>query len=146
MAIERRPEHQNYVGRCEEHVHHARILSSDAAYFVWDVAANVEGFAIFTRLAERHRLAHLKRIAVRAPGSGMGGAMLAALLRWAFTEKGVHRIELDVFPHNTRAHRAYVRAGFVEEGVMRECILGEDGEYRSLVIMALLRPEWERRT
>lgn len=144
MALERVPGHDAFIGQGGAEEHTQRIASPDAAYLLWE-GEKIEGFALLTRLSERHRLAHLKRIAVRTPGRGRGAALLEAVLDWAFRERGVHRVDLDVFADNVRARRAYSRAGFVEEGVLREAHLGADGRFRSMVLMAMLRPEWQGR-
>jgi len=53
-----------------------------------------------------------------------------------------HRLWLDVKSKNARARHLYQSEGFVEEGVMRECLL-EDGHFESLVLMSMLRQEFE---
>lgn len=51
---------------------------------------------------------------------------------------------LDVKTHNERARRAYVAAGFVLEGTLREALLS-DGAYESLDVMSVLEPDWRER-
>jgi RimJ/RimL family protein N-acetyltransferase len=60
-----------------------------------------------------------------------------------FDELSAHRIWLDVFPHNSRARHIYRSVGFVEEGVLRECVKHGD-IYRSLVLMSMLESEYKR--
>jgi RimJ/RimL family protein N-acetyltransferase len=55
-----------------------------------------------------------------------------------------HRVWLDTFTWNERAQRAYAAAGFVWEGVLREALL-KNGRFESLVVMSVLRSEWEAR-
>lgn len=81
---------------------------------------------------------------------GLGTEATRLLLRYGFEVLGLHRIALEVFTTNPRARRAYEKAGFVVEGVLREALLWE-GERVDAVVMAALAPgsgrsrpaEWE---
>ncbi|MER8185469.1 GNAT family protein [Kitasatospora sp. NPDC094015] len=83
------------------------------------------------------------RIALTAghPGRGLGTEATVLLLRYAFEEVRLHRVELEVFAHNPRAVRAYEKAGFVHEGRSRQALLW-DGERHDVLRMAALRTEW----
>ena len=60
-----------------------------------------------------------------------------------FEELKLHRLSLDVFSFNERARKAYLAAGFREEGVLRDAVL--DGEeYADDILMAILEEEWRR--
>ena len=83
----------------------------------------------------------LRRLAVTVKGRGHGRAALRAAIALAFEEHGAHRLWLDVKPHNERARSLYRSAGFAEEGVMRDALF-HDGKFESLVLMSILRPEW----
>jgi RimJ/RimL family protein N-acetyltransferase len=50
---------------------------------------------------------------------------------------------LDVKEQNHRAQAVYKGAGFFVEGKLRECLKSGNG-YDSLIIMSVLRPEYER--
>ena len=50
------------------------------------------------------------------------------------------RVWLRVFADNARAIRAYKKAGFVEEGVMREA-MHIDGRYVDMAILGIIRPD-----
>ena len=52
-------------------------------------------------------------------GEGVGRALLEAAVEWAPTA-GVAKLELHVFPHNTRAIALYESCGFAREGVRRQ--------------------------
>ena len=66
-------------------------------------------------------------------------ARLAATIADAF-QKGITRIELEVFAANERAFALYRKFGFVEEGRKRHarCL---DGNYDDSICMALLKAE-----
>ena len=74
-------------------------------------------------------------------GKGVGSWMVEATRDFAFAELGLHRLELDVFSFNPRAERAYLRAGFRREGVLRDAVMDGDA-YGDDILMALLEDEW----
>lgn len=53
-------------------------------------------------------------------GKGYGTDACRVLLRYAFVDRGLHRVQLEVLADNAPAIRAYEKAGFVVDGVMRE--------------------------
>ncbi len=73
---------------------------------------------------------------------GYGTDATRTLLRYAFQEAGLHRIELEVFSFNTRAIRTYEKVGFRLEGTRRQCLYRE-GAWHDEHIMAILKGEWE---
>lgn len=73
-------------------------------------------------------------------GQGYGGEAIELLVGYGFRHFNLHKICLTVHGENERAIRAYRRAGFVEEGRLREHVWS-DGAYRDLVHMGLLRAE-----
>lgn len=77
-------------------------------------------------------------------GRGIGTEATRLVLRFAFEELGLHRIELRVIEYNLRAIRSYQKAGFVTEGVERETVL-LDGQWYSDVRMAILEYEFRAR-
>jgi RimJ/RimL family protein N-acetyltransferase len=72
---------------------------------------------------------------------GYGSDTVATLVRFAFEEMNLNRVELRVYDFNERAQAAYHKCGFVEEGRMRDAHYAEGG-YGDVVVMALLRDEW----
>ncbi|BCS34788.1 hypothetical protein TBR22_A40140 [Luteitalea sp. TBR-22] len=80
-------------------------------------------------------------VAADARGQGIGPALLQAALRLGFER--FQRIELEVFASNTRAHRLYLRLGFVEEGRRRAARL-IDGQADDILMMGMLREEWTK--
>ena len=75
-------------------------------------------------------------------GQGYGSEAMALLLRFAFHELNLHRVQLTVFSYNLRAIHLYERLGFVREGVMRE-FLYRDRQRFDVVLYGLLAREWE---
>lgn len=84
----------------------------------------------------------LRRVVIVDKGRGYGRAVVRTVKELAFGELHAHRLWLDVKVHNDRARVLYLEEGFVEEGTLRECVRAPDG-YESLVVMSLLRNEYE---
>jgi RimJ/RimL family protein N-acetyltransferase len=78
-------------------------------------------------------------------GQGYGREAVGLLLHYAFRYRNLHRVWLQVLGRNERAQRAYRACGFVEEGRMRSHAWS-DGSYDDLVVMGILRSEWESHT
>jgi len=74
---------------------------------------------------------------------GYGTEAMRLLLRYAFDDLGLHRVDLRVIDYNARAIRAYEKCGFVREGVLRESAL-VDGVWHDDVVMAILEREYRR--
>ena len=76
-------------------------------------------------------------------GKGYGTEATRTMLRYAFLELGLNRVELEVFDFNERAIRYYEKAGFVREGVRRKALY-RDGDYHDVILMGILRSEFLR--
>jgi RimJ/RimL family protein N-acetyltransferase len=73
---------------------------------------------------------------------GYGTEAMQLLLKHGFNTLNLNRISLDVYETNPRAIRAYQKAGFKEEGRLRE---GHyfNGKYIDIIVMSVLRSEWQ---
>ena len=78
-------------------------------------------------------------------GKGYGTDALRVMLRYVFTELNLRRVTLGVFAYNPRAIKAYEKAGFKEEGRLRQYVLRE-GQRNDMIIMGALREEWLQST
>jgi putative acetyltransferase len=72
-------------------------------------------------------------------GKGGGRMLLEAAIEARPSD--VHKIELEVWPHNEAAIGLYERLGFEREGLRRDHYRRKDGRLHSSVIMARLFPE-----
>lgn len=77
-------------------------------------------------------------------GKGFGTDAMRALIRWAFDQQNLHRIELSVDPRNEAALHVYTKLGFVQEGRRREAHFS-DGCYVDDIMMGLLRSDFDSR-
>ena len=75
-------------------------------------------------------------------GKGYGTEAVRTMLRYAFHELGLNRVELETYSFNPRAQRCYERAGFRREGVRRQALY-RDGEFHDVITMGILRSEFE---
>lgn len=72
---------------------------------------------------------------------GYGTEAMSLLVRHCFETLNFNRVYLRVYAENLRAKRAYEKAGFVEEGRLREAVY-KNGKYDDVIIMSVLRAEW----
>jgi ribosomal protein S18 acetylase RimI-like enzyme len=70
-------------------------------------------------------------------GRGVGSALLAAAIEKA-RDEGLHKLSLEVFPHNDAAIALYRKFGFVEEGRRVKHYRRASGELWGSVVMGLL--------
>jgi RimJ/RimL family protein N-acetyltransferase len=74
---------------------------------------------------------------------GFGADTLKLIVRLAFDKMNLNRVWLTVLVDNPRAVRCYEKCGFAREGLLgQESFV--DGKYRDVLIMAILREDYER--
>jgi RimJ/RimL family protein N-acetyltransferase len=110
-----------------------------AARFVIEVDGQVVG------RCELHGLDHYSRrceigIAIGRAywGCGYGQDAVRVLAEYGFRHLNMHKIELEVLADDERAVGAYRKAGFVEEGRLREHAWHDD-RHCDVLVMGLLR-------
>src|SRR4051812_15745830 len=74
-------------------------------------------------------------------GTGLLQASARAVLRFAFEELGVHRVEARAAVQNGRGNAALRKLGAVAEGVLRRSFL-RDGVYHDQVLWGIVATEW----
>lgn len=90
-----------------------------------------------------HRTAELQiRIGEPADrGRGFGSEAVWLLLKFAFEDLNLRRVQLHVFASNAVAISVYEKAGFVREGSLRQAAhIG--GKYVDVVVMGILREDY----
>jgi len=105
------------------------------------------GFIQLQRIQWTHGTARLA-LGIAAPddrGHGYGAEALRLILRYAFDELNLFRLDAITSEYNPRAIRFLERAGFVVEVRRREA-LNRDGQRWDVVHMGLLREEWKAST
>ena len=79
-------------------------------------------------------------------GRGYAGECIKILGDFIFKEMKYNRFELSVVVSNKRAVRAYEKAGFKKEGVLRKHLWSKiERKFNDQYVMSILRPEWIKR-
>lgn len=73
---------------------------------------------------------------------GVGSFAVKEMLRHAFNNLNLNRVELSVLTENVPAIRLYEKLGFVREGVKRQARF-KNGRYADLAVYALLREDYK---
>ena len=76
---------------------------------------------------------------------GFGTEATRLITRYAFETLNLNRVALRVYEHNARAMRAYEKAGFRKEGILRQDAFRE-GKYWDAIMMGVLRSDWVEQT
>jgi RimJ/RimL family protein N-acetyltransferase len=143
--IEAAPGYEHLVGRWPAERHREEMAKGGSRYYALrDAQGEVAGFALVQGFDDEDLKVHLKRIAVRDPSCGAGSLLLRGVVDRVFAETETNRIDLDVFLDNDRARRAYEKAGFREEGVLRDWHRNPDGSFATVRLMSVLRRDWEQ--
>lgn len=117
--------------------------------FIFVVEARVEDEWVPIGNVGLHRINWKDRIAVFGIAlgekaywdQGYGTDATRTVLRFAFEELNLHRVELEVISENLGARRCYEKAGFRHEGTRRQAIFSE-GRYHDAHLMSVLREEF----
>jgi len=72
---------------------------------------------------------------------GYGAEAAQIVLKFAFHELNLHRVQATVFSYNARSNALFQKLGFQCEGVFRE-FLQRDGQRHDMALYGLLRHEW----
>ncbi len=72
---------------------------------------------------------------------GYGADAILTLLRFAFDEMNLNRVQLGTYNFNARAIACYRKCGFIEEGRLRQAIY-RDGACSDMIWMGILRDEF----
>lgn len=113
-----------------------------AVPFAIEVDGELVGDIVLWGIDEFNRRAHLGMALVAdARGRGYGTDAIRVLLRYAFQDRGLNRVQLEALATNAPGLAAYRRAGFVQEGVNRQDAW-IDGRFVDQVVMGVLAQEW----
>ena len=97
---------------------------------------------LFPSINSRSRIAEAGVfLAAAARGRGIVTRAVAAMLDWAFVERGLHRVEWRCAPGNLASRRVAERLGFTHEGTLREVFPVRE-ERQDLEVWAILSREW----
>ncbi|MEL7212269.1 MAG: GNAT family protein [Pseudomonadota bacterium] len=107
---------------------------------IWEQNAMPQGFIVLAGVNYKD-VVELRRLALKSPGQGQGQAVIADIIAYSFDMLDAQRLWFDVAADNTRARRAYERAGFTYEGTLRQHWLRRSGDRADLALYGMLRDE-----
>ena len=64
-----------------------------------------------------------------------------AIMRYAFEELGLNRLDSSWFAENLASRGMYMKCGWKEEGIMRQCIF-KGGKFRDLITVGILASDY----
>ncbi|OVE49361.1 GNAT family N-acetyltransferase [Chromobacterium violaceum] len=109
------------------------------------VDGKIAGICSLHGINAAHRYARLGYwLADSHVGRGVMSRALALLMRYAFEELGLHRLELGCAPENLRSCRVAERLGFRLEGELRDAQF-LNGRFWNMRCYGLLADEWKNR-
>ena len=89
----------------------------------------------------RHATHGIKIANKKHRARGIGTDTVMAIMRYAFDELQLNRLDSSRFPNNKPSKKLYTKCGWVEEGVRRNYIF-KNGKYRDLVITGIMADEY----
>lgn len=97
------------------------------------------GSLSWERVNARSRIASIGGVAVlpEARGRGVATRALRLVIDLLLRERGLHRLQLEVYAFNRHAIERFARAGFTQEGVRRRAYL-RDGEWVDGILFGLV--------
>jgi RimJ/RimL family protein N-acetyltransferase len=142
VAAEQNPDSLPFIVPWPRERHAASLVDPDIAHsiLVHDALGPV-GFVILAGLTNANDSLEFRRLVVTVKGSGIGRAAVRLVKEFAFAQRRVHRLWLDVKEQNHRARSLYASEGFAVESLLRECLKGDHG-FDSLVVMSMLSSEY----
>lgn len=101
------------------------------------------GVATLTDIDWKNRMAYhgIKLAQCKQRGKGFGTDAVMAIMRYAFDELGLNRLNGSWFPENVPSKNMYMKCGWKEEGVRRNYIY-KGGKYRDLVETGVLAEDY----
>lgn len=75
-------------------------------------------------------------------GKGYGTEVTKLMLIYGFYHLNLHSIYLNVYSYNKKGIRAYEKAGYKQDGVIRQNKFYK-GVYKDTILMSVIRDEWE---
>ena len=144
VKAEQQPVNAQYVGQWTIERHRDALSEEDVLHLVVEEKNTKKqvGYVIIAGLKNPNRNIEFMRIVISEKDKGFGRETLKLIKKIAFEQLGGHRLWLDVRYKNNKAQNLYKSEGFIEEGILRECVL-YNGNYESIIIMSILENEYK---
>jgi len=128
----------------QNHWYDTHINDNNNFRFVIEVPGEgTVGIATLTGIDWKNRIAThgIKLANVENRSKGIGTDVVMAIMRYAFDELQLHRLETTQFEENIASCKLYRKCGWKEEGRKRECIY-KRGTYRDLIVVGILDSDY----
>ncbi|MDF2675882.1 MAG: family N-acetyltransferase [Bacillota bacterium] len=142
MEMENHKDNKDFVCKGTYKEHLAEI--NDDCFLLF-VIKNKEdnsiiGFAL-NKLDFKSNIFELRRIVISKKGMGYGKEVMNALIKYAFEERNMNRLWLDVYPDNVIGIKLYENIGMHCDGILRQNYKSERG-YLDQIIYSILKSEY----
>ena len=101
------------------------------------------GIATFLDIDWKNRRAEhgMKLANIQNRSKGIGTDTVMAIMRYAFDELGMHRLDGSWFADNLASKHMYMKCGWKEEGVRRDYVY-KNGQWKDLIITGILAEDY----
>jgi RimJ/RimL family protein N-acetyltransferase len=143
LYLESHEDNAPYIVKWSRDEHYAACLDRNMEHLIIETIPEGQriGYIILAGLLDKNDSIELKRIVISTKNKGYGKEALHLIKKLCFEQLKAHRLWLDVKEQNKRARHVYTSVGFVEEGILRECLKTEE-KYESLIVMSILANEY----
>lgn len=117
----------------------------DFRFIIETEELGVVGVATLLDIDWKNRMAQhgIKLVNKEIRHTGIGTDTVMAIMRYAFDELQLNRLNGSWFPENVASKKMYMKCGWKEEGIRRKYIY-KGGRYRDLVETGILAEEYYR--
>ena len=116
--------HREHIITEEEHVAWSQKMTDDSSVLYFAIEAGPErrylGNVWLAQIDLRNFKAEVRVLLGETQGSGHGSKAIALLAEYAFSKLGLNRLYAYVLDFNPRAVRAFEKAGFAKEGLLKD--------------------------
>jgi len=130
--------YSDHVITIEEHTKFIDGLSNEMKNFYWMVRKNRENIGIISlnKVDFKNSNAYIG-IYINPYLSGIGRLLIEYLKKLAFYETKLHTLKLEVIEDNERAISFYKKAGFKEEGRLKEFVF-KTNKWLDVIVMGII--------
>ena len=126
-----------------------KLRKNDERYFFAFVDKETNDFIGIVNLGLDNKISRSASLGIwiyeeKNRSKGYGSDAMNLILDFGFNYINLNRIELSVYPHNTRAIKLYEKMGFIQVAKLRQSRY-MNGKYIDEIIMELLRDDWLQR-
>ncbi len=143
LDFEQRSDNKPFVGQWTREQHLLSLYQEDILHLIVEdrITNRPVGYVIMAGLTNPNHNLEFRRFVISDKGKGFGRETIKSVKKISFQQLHTHRLWLDVRTKNHIARHLYASEGFIEEGILRDCIY-YNGCYESLMIMSLLENEY----